>query len=627
MVCRCSLLVLHTRSKLNSVVRFLLARLHVDSFLDKRTKQKVLSTLDKLSKGSAALDEAYGEAIKRIDGQLAEDCSLARGALSWITYAQRPLTTKELCCALAIKPGDKALNKDDVYDVEDVISVCAGLVIVDEESSIIRLVHYTTQEYFERVRLEWNPGAQEEIAVACLTYLSFDTFQSGSCASDKAFEQRLVENGFFNYSSHYWSEHVRAVESTTSRLALDFLCNGALVDSTAQGALTPDNRYIDYSKFFPNRTGGLHLTARYGLLYLTERLLIGKHGDSNIGANPKDRYGRTPLSWAASQGHEAVVRLLTRRDDVEADAKDEFGQTPLSLAAERGHEAVVRLLVERDDVEADSKDKGDWTPLCWAASEGQDAIVRLLVERDDVEADSKDKDSRTPLSWAAERGHEAVVRLLVEQENVDADSRDQYGWTPLSRASAKGNEAVVRLLAERGEVEANSKDKFGRTPLSWAAEGGHEAVVRLLVGRDDVEADSKDKGGWTPLWWAVSEGHDAVVRLLVERDDVEADSKDQRGRTPLSWAAERGHEGVVRLLVERDDVKTDANDGGGRTPLSFAAWGGHEAVVRLLVERHDVEADLKDSYGRTPLALAALRGHDAVVRLLERKLSSGRVGS
>jgi hypothetical protein len=55
--------------------------------------------------------------------------------------------------------GDKALNNDNIYNVEDVISVYAGLVTVDEEVHIIRLVYYTIQEYFERVCLEWNPGA------------------------------------------------------------------------------------------------------------------------------------------------------------------------------------------------------------------------------------------------------------------------------------------------------------------------------------------------------------------------------------------------------------------------------------------------------------------------------------
>jgi ankyrin repeat protein len=49
------------------------------------------------------------------------------------------------------------------------------------------------------------------------------------------------------------------------------------------------------------------------------------------------------------------VWLLVERDDVAADAKDKHGRTPLSWAAARGHEAVVRLLVERDDVAADAK--------------------------------------------------------------------------------------------------------------------------------------------------------------------------------------------------------------------------------------------------------------------------------
>jgi hypothetical protein len=127
------------------IARFLLAVLHVESLLDKMTKKEVLSTLEKLPKGSAALDEAYGEATKR-DGQLAGRRSLAKRALSWITYAQRLLTTKELCHALTIEPGDKVLNNNNAYDVEDVISVCADLVTEDKESNIIRFVDISSHQ-------------------------------------------------------------------------------------------------------------------------------------------------------------------------------------------------------------------------------------------------------------------------------------------------------------------------------------------------------------------------------------------------------------------------------------------------------------------------------------------------
>jgi ankyrin repeat protein len=54
--------------------------------------------------------------------------------------------------------------------------------------------------------------------------------------------------------------------------------------------------------------------------------------------------GQTPLSWAAENGHEAVVKLLLLEKAVDVDSKSNNGQTPLSWATGNGHEAVVKLL-------------------------------------------------------------------------------------------------------------------------------------------------------------------------------------------------------------------------------------------------------------------------------------------
>jgi ankyrin repeat protein len=176
-----------------------------------------------------------------------------------------------------------------------------------------------------------------------------------------------------------------------------------------------------------------------------------------------------------------LLRLL-KKGTMDTSVGDKYGQTPLSWAARHGHEAVVKLLLDTGKVEAHSKeDTHGQTPLSWAAENGHEAVVKLLLNTGKVEADSKDNYGQTPLSWAARNGHEAVVKLLLDTGKVEADSKDNYGQTPLSWAARNGHEAVVKLLLDTGKVEANSKEgTYGRTPLSWAAENGHEAVAKLL---------------------------------------------------------------------------------------------------------------------------------------------------
>ena len=66
-------------------------------------------------------------------------------------------------------------------------------------------------------------------------------------------------------------------------------------------------------------------------------------------------YGQTPLSWAAQNGHEAVVKLLLEKG-ADVESKSSNGRTPLSWAAENGHEAVVKLLLEKG-ADVESKDR------------------------------------------------------------------------------------------------------------------------------------------------------------------------------------------------------------------------------------------------------------------------------
>ena len=78
------------------------------------------------------------------------------------------------------------------------VLICAGLVVVDEESNIIHLVHYTTQDYFEAGMKYWFPDAELNFSMICIAHLSFNTFESGPCLTDEEFEARLQQNPLYD---------------------------------------------------------------------------------------------------------------------------------------------------------------------------------------------------------------------------------------------------------------------------------------------------------------------------------------------------------------------------------------------------------------------------------------------
>lgn len=88
------------------------------------------------------------------------------------------------------------------------------------------------------------------------------------------------------------------------------------------------------------------------------------------------------------------------------------GRTPLSWAAEQGHQGIAQLLVEASKADAHAKDKYDRTPLFWAAKNGHKGILKLLVETGKVNSGAKDKNGRTPFSLAAENGRRGIPWIV-----------------------------------------------------------------------------------------------------------------------------------------------------------------------------------------------------------------------
>ncbi|AEO70713.1 uncharacterized protein THITE_2057855 [Thermothielavioides terrestris NRRL 8126] len=398
---------------------FLLAILFFQSFRDKTSPKAIKNSLEKLRKQSITSDDnqklavlraAYDEAMARINGQMPGDRDLALKVLSWITCARWPLRALELRHALAVELGEEELDEENLPETEDMVSVCAGLVTIDHESGIIRLVHYTTQEYFNQTRSQWFPDAESDITKTCATYLSFTTFGSGPCRTDNGFHDRVRFNPLYAYATHNWAYHAHNAQEDCKEV-IDFLRMDAQVQAAYQALLcyglssrVPGNEGIKWSAAIlapPEAFAGLHLAAYSGLDKALGKLLLFESMDPDR----SDGLGRTPLSYAAWQGHTA----------------DRKGRTPLMHAAKKGHVTTVKALLTISRVDIDAKELRGRTALSRAAARGHTGVVELLLDTGQVDVNAAGtfkyddhEEALTPYMVAVKNGHTATAEVLFK---------------------------------------------------------------------------------------------------------------------------------------------------------------------------------------------------------------------
>ncbi|KAJ7706684.1 ankyrin repeat-containing domain protein [Mycena rosella] len=617
---------------------FLLAKLHIISLTTKHTVKAVREALANMP---SDLQNTYDEVMSRIIRQNDEDRKLALSTLSWISNAKRLLRVPELREALAVEPGTTALDPDNLLDMDIVLSVCAGLITVDQANGLVRLVHYTTQQYLERVQTTHFPSAQTDITAACITYLSFTTFPHRI----KYIYSLKDTHPLFHYALEYGLVHARGQpEFDLKDILLEFLAKAT------RWIYTSDYQSTNFKTFGMRvTTTRLWLTAFFNL-HETAQHLISIHEPLDGGAlqtamvkgdqkmiqlfieNGADTDGLPALHVASYFGYEAAVSLLlTQGADINGRgvtyAPYVYGAgyaTALEAASAEGHEAVVRLLVENG---ADINVTGGFSrtggsALQAAAARGHEKIVRLLIAAG-ADVDIQAEDKGTALYQAVESGHKTVVLFLIEH-GADVNIRGGLYGTALITAIRCGHSQLVRLLVENGaDVNAHADDG---TALYWASYNGHLESACLLI-QHSAEIDVAGGEYHTALGAASAKQHPDLVRLLLEaRADVNGKGLGERDRAPLHLACSRKHvsspaqEEVVSLLIEHGaEVDMLGGMGGrGTTALQLASGWGHEAVVRLLIT-NGADVNLQGGYYGTALRAASAKGHVGVARILLQK--------
>ncbi|KAJ7270946.1 ankyrin repeat-containing domain protein [Mycena rebaudengoi] len=572
---------------------FLIAKLHIDSLATKSTVKAVRVALQNLPED---LEHTYDEAMERIKMQNKEDREIARRTLIWVAYVKRPLTLFELQEALAIDPDSKTLDADGLLDIEIILSVCVGLVIIetsqsfglDPRYSIVRLVHFTIQEYFDRAQPIRFPEAQTEITRNCLIYISYNDVLKDS----------YQQPGLLSYAAYYCLLHAAGEP--------ELLLQDGIIQY-----LNDAHRWHHYHRFttvppqwyrskWPPVSSKLWVAALFGLQEITSHLL---DSDESISDEEKEDALNVTWGWNCL----GVARVLIKHGTNGNRQRPFIGNT-LRLAAEEEHIGVVQILLENGaDVNAQRGRYG--TALQAGSVKGNLDLVQLLLEHG-ADPDLQGGEYGTALQASSWRGDMKVVQLLLEN-GADVNIQGGHYRTALQAASAEGEEEVVRLLLENG-ADVNVQGGYYGNALQAASWQGNINILQLLLDRG---ANANLQGGYyaTPLQAASAEGEEEVVKLLLEHG-AEVNAQGGLYGTALQAALASGNVDVVQLLLQRS---ADVNAQGGEygTALHAALAKGYVELVQLLLE-HGANPNLQGGTYGTALQAASWCGRMKAVQML-----------
>lgn len=511
---------------------FLVARLHIESLATRTNLRAAKLALHDLPR---TLDELYTNTVDRINRQAPEDVELAWRVIGWVVRSKMPLTVVQLQNALAVDHGCNYLDHDAFVDMDLILAVCVGLVVLNPNSWTIHPVHFTAQDFLERNSTELIPRAECDMAQTCLHYLSFDKTAYFSPTDDDLIHK--FENfPLYEYAAKHWGTH--AVKCAHSDCDLDggieeFCSNPEGVAGAAQGMLVPpQKRYWGFSQDVVRDLHPSHLAAYFGLQRTLETLLETEKPDY------RDTAGRTPLHWAARQGHTSTTKLLLD-NGAEVDAVDNVRATSLHLACMYGHQQVASLLIENgSDVNAANNVGG--TALIWAAIAGSVKVATLLLTHG-ADVNAWLKGGATALVRAVEREDEKMVDLLVNH-GADVNSGRP---TPLCVATGKSNPAIMRVLLEAGAVpdipaSSASSASISKTVIGAAIRAKTDGPLRLLL-RYGADPNRRGAHGETPMQYAALSGRLEIVNLLLEAGG-QLDPVDDSGNTVLHAAVNEENE-------------------------------------------------------------------------------------
>ena len=652
--------------------RFFLASLHCNSLKDAASRATLNKKLDRLQRGSDALNEAYDEVFGRIGAQSPGRGSLAASALLYIDAAFRLLRSKDIIVAVSIAPGDTAVDESKLVSVHQILSMCYGLVTYQEETDHVVFTYRTIADYLKSSQHGWLNEKRDCLGNACLTYLQMNDVKEPIRSQEDLLE-RIRTRPFLIYATLFAGFHVRY--SDCQKLHERF--ENMLDDNACVDLISQINRRDSRA-----REHRLHVLVFFGLdkamfkvlsgdspldkvqTFLRERGLVRWY-DTDMDVEVEDRNGSTPLHNACAWGPTSCVQTLLEFRAIVNSKSGRHG-TPLQAALQRGASPHPVLPIIRSirtaspwDVPYGTIDTPPTTEIPPRAFNCDGMSLLLEQEEYKVRSFLGGEEYNAARAIPLDAMSDGTIRMLLDF-NADVNAEAGFWGSPLNTAIASQHSDAVQVLLDAGADANKSAGIFGR-PLQTAIFIANFGIARKLIEKEFAadkvsQFDTKRLDIMGVLYQ--TRGHQKrngsleeqmnIVELLL-KNGADANDQDHLSKAALYTASREKYDDIdtyfknlvdsnatqaqkqiileatvlpnpdlAKVILEHflgqgGDVNIRGED--GMTPLSRAANFGHVEVIRTLLA-HGVNKELTDEKGNTPLITAANRGHAEILELL-----------
>ncbi|XP_071094691.1 ankyrin repeat domain-containing protein 50-like [Haliotis cracherodii] len=251
----------------------------------------------------------------------------------------------------------------------------------------------------------------------------------------------------------------------------------------------------------------LMLAARWGKRDVFD-LVVSKGGIASL----VDINGDNILHLACLGGHVEMVKYILSQNIVDINSRGVYERTPLMFAATEGHRDVFDLVMSIGGNASLVDINGD-NILHLACLGGYVEIVKYILSQNIADINSRGLYGRTLLMFAATEGHRDVFDLVMSKVG-NASLVDINGYKILHLACLRGHVEMVKYILSQKIVDINGRGMYGRTPLMFAATEGHRDVFDLVMSKGgDVSA--VDRNGDNILHVACIEGHVEMVKYIL----------------------------------------------------------------------------------------------------------------